>query len=162
VSTTRFWHLNIPIWKMGNNFWCFCPFYTQNRANLCLLNVEQDLLIRILIFSISGNFNSKIWNNRVQSRSPTCTGAYMAWETNLRGVFRVYLKGRHGPNPTSPFSRKKIWPRIETSTATTSQKKMKMWDLVNFPMFPSGIFTRTPKTHCGRLGRGTTFVLSTL
>jgi hypothetical protein len=141
---------------MVNNFWCFHLFPTQNRANSCLSNVEQDLLIRNLIFSISRIFDSKIWNNWVRSRSPTCIEACRAWETSLKSVFRVYLKGRYGPNPTSLF-----FQELKQAQPPPA-KKMKMRDLENFPMFPSSILTRTPKTYCGRLGGDAVFVLPTL
>ena len=51
-----------------------------------------------------------------------CTGACRAWETRLKGVFRVYLKGRHGANPASPFSKNIFSQELKHNTATTCQK----------------------------------------
>ena len=142
VYATHFQHLNMAIWKMGNNSQCFHPFSTQDRANLCLLNVEQNLLIRILIFSISGNLNSKIWSNRVQSRSPTCTGAYRAWETGLRGVFRVYLKGRYGPNSTSPFLNLK---KLDKNWNKHTHHQLKKWKCEIWIIFPCFLLGFSPE-----------------
>ena len=65
------------------------------------------------------------------------------------------------PIQPAHFPEKKFGQELKQAQPPPA-KKMKMQDLVNFPVFPSGIFTRTPETHCGRLGRGAVFVLPTL
>jgi hypothetical protein len=65
------------------------------------------------------------------------------------------------PIQPAHFPKKKFDQELKQAQPPPA-KKMKMQNLDNLPMFPSRIFTRTPQTHCGRLGGGAVFVLPTL
>ena len=148
-------HLKVAIWEKCNNTDIFVPILIPNMAKWCLINAKQGLQIRILIFSISRNIDSTIWNNRVWSSSPTSTEADKAWPNSLRGVFRVYLKGWHGPNQGRPVS---FLPKFETQHSHHHPKKMQNTKFRIFCLCPSRIFTSKPVNHYKRLGGGANFV----
>jgi hypothetical protein len=143
VYATHFWRLKVAIWEECNNANKFAPIFMLNMAKGYLVNVEQDLQIKILIFSISRNIDSKIWNNRVQSGSPTSAGADKAWPNSLRGVFIMYLKGWHSPKQARPVSKKKI-AQIWNIAQPPPPPKMKMQNLDYFhlqgqkPLYKAG------------------------
>ena len=133
----------------------------STRAKWLWLNVEQSLLIKILIafvFEKISVLKIETARIRVLSGSP---GAHNGQKSGLKCVFRLYSDWRLPSTWLNAGSIFFLHQDLKQHSHIPA-KKMKMWDIANFTLFPSRIFMGQSKTHRERLARGAVNVLCTL